>query len=366
MYDYPCKFRGDKVGTFNCGCGLGDQDVFKCENSALGNQKCVVRLGNTKHRPQARGLASCSNCDFREYDKPIPSRPTRQPRPPSPGRSNFVRQGDSFRAEQIRKREISRNSCRALPGQDLIVECDDYGYGDAVIMSWIAEGSKNSGTPCLLHATGDKANLLAILGQQSHEGRRISQRCFVRPEHASGYSHPRLEFRAQTIGVTAMPKRPPIILPDEARQWAREAIGDSVLLAPQSAHIDREWAASRWLELAALLDKEGIPFLFTGVAPRKTFGRWPGIYGIKPFNRACALIAEAKSVIAIDSFIANLAGTANVPTVCILSFTTPQVFSHTPSVKCIRRDDQNIHAISPYQVFQTYKEMMNVQPTSPQ
>lgn len=98
---YPCIFRGQQTGTYNCGCGLGDKPVFECNNPVLEKDRCVLQLGNAKHRPQSKHLMSCSSCDFAEKpvkpDPPPRVRPAPSPQPPPLGRP--PRPGDKYRAE---------------------------------------------------------------------------------------------------------------------------------------------------------------------------------------------------------------------------------------------------------------------------
>lgn len=362
-YDLPCKHRGEPTGEIvQCGCSLQQQPAYFCNSPDVEKDRCLMRIGARAKRGVKDTHAECSSCDWRFDDRPVAEARRKQRAEPAadvPRAPIGPRPGDVYRAMSLARREEVAARCKQNPGEPLIVECDDYGYGDAVIMSWIAEGSKSSDNPCYLKATGSKRELLEILGQEVRMyGRAISQRCMVRKEECAGYAHDRVPFRAEAIGVTEPPMRPTITLPDEVHQWAKEALGDAVLLAPQSAHANREWAPERWAQLAQALERMEIPFMFTGTAARKELRGFPGLYGVSPFQKAVGLIVNAKSVIGIDSFIVNLAGTANIPTVCILSFTTPQVFSHTPSVRCIKRGG-DINSITATEVVAQYLEMQD-------
>lgn len=69
MFEWPCIYRTTPTGeTFDCGCGLGPQEIFKCDNPALGG-KCVVRMGKTG----VKEPKSCGRCNFRE--EPTTPRP---------------------------------------------------------------------------------------------------------------------------------------------------------------------------------------------------------------------------------------------------------------------------------------------------
>jgi hypothetical protein len=250
--------------------------------------------------------------------------------------------------------------CRGCPDyrEPLIVDCDTHGFGDAVLMAWIAEGSKGSINPCILKANGEKRELLLLLGQTVVRGGGISQQGAVDAEEAIGYSQPRIEFRANHLGMTAPPRRPLLTLSNEAHEWGRKVAAGVVLLAPQSNHRNREWIGSGWREMADMLTAARVPFQFLfGSNPRNHYSELPGIYNL-PMDRFCAAVLHARAVVCIDSFVANLAGTLNVPTLCLLNFTTPHCFSHTPSIRCLQGEGRwAIRSIPPSRVFAALQEL---------
>jgi predicted GH43/DUF377 family glycosyl hydrolase len=106
MYNFPCIHRGEEVGSFDCGCGIGPQPIFKCNHPALGGKNCAIRLGSTKYRPGGKDLMSCSSCDFSEKPPP-PVRPKPIPKAMPPVVSK-PRPGDSHRAGQLAEIRAAR------------------------------------------------------------------------------------------------------------------------------------------------------------------------------------------------------------------------------------------------------------------
>jgi hypothetical protein len=361
MYDFPCVHRGEPTGEqADCGCGLGLQPIYPCYLPALGGKNCLIRMGNCKQKLLAQGLLSCASCDFRE--DPTPPRPKLEIKTHcTDGR---VRAGDFHR--QI---ELAGKNNPYSPGP-LIVDCDTHGFGDALIMAWIAEGTKGSPRPCFLRANGEKRELLRIFGQSVvASDTAIDQASMVGAEQSAGYSRLRLRFRADQLGVSSTPKRPTATLSPEADAWGKRCHATpAVLLAPQSNHANREWPAQHWVALAERLEKAAIPYLFTGQHARPEYEPFPGIYGQSPLEHVVALFKHARAVVGIDSFPMNLAGTLDVPSLCLLSITTPQVFEHTPSVRCLigpTRSPQGLAAIAPDTVFAKLKELLDVSPPAP-
>lgn len=228
------------------------------------------------------------------------------------------------------------------PKGELIVNCDNHGLGDALIMAWIAEATKEAveGTPkVILRANGQKRELLRIFGQETVSEGGVNQAQMVSAEFRARFPS-RLKFRSEFLIGEAAYKRPVATISQEALEWAVRCIGykETVLIAPQSAHKEREKPAALWSELAALLDADKQPCLFVGSSPRPEHSQYPGAYGVSPLERQIALYFAAKALVGIDSFPVNLSGTVDLPTVCFLTITTPAVFDHTPSVHCLPRE----------------------------
>jgi hypothetical protein len=361
MFEFPCTYRGEPTGEkVDCGCGLGLQPIYACNLPALGGKRCLIRMGNCKQKLLDLGLLSCASCNFRDDPdaKPIPQLPIRTTR--TDGRYDP-------RIESLRRHETIGVPYSAGP---LIVDCDTHGLGDALLMAWIAEGAKGSSQPCFLRANGVKRELLQIFGQTVVvSDTAVDQAAMVAAEHKAGFSAPRLRYRADQLGIPAEPKRPVASISAAADEWAQRCLSvPTVLLAPQSNHANREWLASNWRRLAELLTVAGIPYLLIAHNARPEFEAVDSIFGLSPMDRLIALFRHARAVVAIDSFLANLSGTLDVPTLCLLSITTPQVFSHTPSVRCLQgssRTPRGLAEIEPQTVFDTLTRMLDVPPTAP-
>jgi predicted GH43/DUF377 family glycosyl hydrolase len=117
MYTYPCIHRGKELGTFNCGCGIGDQPVFQCLNQVLAKGKCVIRLGNAKFKPAGKDLLSCSDCDFSERPPLPPPVPTRiKPIPlADPPKERRPKPGDIYRRSQLEKINQLNEEAKKVP-----------------------------------------------------------------------------------------------------------------------------------------------------------------------------------------------------------------------------------------------------------
>lgn len=363
MYDWPCIHRGEPTGEqVDCGCGLGKQPIYACNNVALGEAICTIRLGNNKNCPKFKrdfpNLLSCAGCNFRE-DPTVKKRwkPSINDIPVLTARKDGLPDvGAAMRQQRLASQGLYS------PGP-LIVDCDTHGFGDALIMAWIAEGAKGTAKPCFLRANGEKRELLRIFGQNVIvSDTATDQAGMVAAEQRDGFANPRLEFRAGHLGITATPKRPIPTLSPGVAEWAQKCIGPStVLLAPESNHANREWPAANWLQLAKLLEEASIPFLVVAHRARPDYEHLPSIFGLMPLERVVGLFQQARAVVAIDSFPANLAGTLDVPTLCLLSFTTPQMFAHTPSVRCLSRPARNVAGmVQPAEVFLQLQRMLDV------
>jgi ADP-heptose:LPS heptosyltransferase len=215
-----------------------------------------------------------------------------------------------------------------------------------LILAWIAEGSKDSEKPLYLNASGIRRELLQLFGQTVVDQDGITQAKMVKAEHAIRYSQSRMPFRSRQLGIKTAHKRPTPTVSHAATAWAKQCMGDdTVLLCPQSVHKEREWDIDQWVELAHILEINQVPFLIMGSQAKRELTSFPGMYSLSPMERNVALYQQAKAVVAIDSFPANLAGTLNIPSIVILTTTTQFVFDHCPSIQCVRGALENAHSI---------------------
>lgn len=351
QFDYPCPHRGQEVlGHYNCGCGIGEQPIFPCLHPVAEKQKCVIRLGNTRCRPGAKELASCSGCDLRPQPerksrtKPLPTQATKPARF-STGRP--ARPGDAHRAAVLAQAEERR---RQGPGPgDVLVNCNPHGYGDAVVMAWIAEGSKHAEKKCRLFATGSKRQLLEAFGQNVAPTPAGSIDTF--PAYSAELrdkAPSRVIQRGRFLGITTQPARPSYQIVDRHLQWAAENVTRrSVLLFPNTAQGAREWPPLYWVELAELLKTAGLdPIVAVGrFDPRyASLNQWV----IKPWGKVLAAMLAARCVVANDSGPLHIAGTLDVPTFALLGPTTAAVFNHMPSVVGLAASPVDIDCVGCY------------------
>jgi hypothetical protein len=218
------------------------------------------------------------------------------------------------------------------PDGELVVNCDKHGLGDALIMAWIAEGAEGK---VLLRANGVKRELLELFGQRVVPEGGASQSPMVSAEFRASYPA-RLPFRSAFLGIEGPPQRPKAKVSASARAWASQCISpETVILCPQSNHKIRERPMGLWVDLCEQLKSQVIPFLIVGRDPRFELSSYPGVYSLSPMERTVALFQQCRAVIGIDSFPVNLSGTLDVPTIALLTITNPNVFEHTPSVRCL-------------------------------
>lgn len=237
--------------------------------------------------------------------------------------------------------------CKGCPDylrRMVAVDCNTHGLGDSVVMAWIAEGCKAKGIPLMLHATGVRYDLLRILGQEpivSKPNNLLTLHKAVDLELKNRFSRPRVQSRARYLGLGVIDTiRPKVTISDSAIQWARQTLGtkQSVVIAYQSVFSSREWDHGNWAEVAKILTGKSIPVTVIGtdipsvLIPYRLIGKCS-------VEHLTAILREARVVGCIDSFPGNMAGTLDIPTVCLLSTTSPCIFSHCPSVTCYRMSD---------------------------
>lgn len=232
----------------------------------------------------------------------------------------------------------------------IVLDSDLHGFGDACLMAWASEGSRDAPVRLVHHATGSKRSFLELLGQECVADAAGAVNTFdayhsFECELERG-SVPRLLSRSRALGIVSVPKRPPIRIPDAALEWAGHVIGNlrrrsatrkAILAFPQTEYLSREWPAGYWHDLAAGLTLAGHGFT---LCLAKEEARWKGIAGGQlhgyPWTHWAALLRLADLTVAVSSGPACLAGTMDVRVLVLEGPTRPTIWAHTPSVEVIR------------------------------
>lgn len=145
---------------------------------------------------------------------------------------------------------------------------------------------------------------------------------------------PRWRYYARQCGYQGQPVLPPVVLPDEAREWARQYAG-AVVLVPWAHCRSRIWLLPHWLDLERQLRDRRVVILDTDAQRCKPF-RSTKIIGESP-ARVAALLQVAGCVIGGDSGMAHLAGILGTPTVALCGPSSGEkVFAAYPSVKSLQ------------------------------
>ena len=232
----------------------------------------------------------------------------------------------------------------------VVLNSNRHGYGDACVMAWVSEGSKQASRKLVHHATGGKKLFLELLGQtvvDRQNGMVDTFRAYSE-ELRLGGDPPRICQRGAYLGIKTPPKRPPHTLtPGEIEAASRGFGGNAVLLFPNTDYGSREWPAFYWLDLAAGMRKAGFDVHFCGGKADGRYAAFPGYWG-RTWREIAAAMLVARLVIGNDSGPAHLAGTLDVPTMAILGPTTPSVFVQYGSVWCATPDKAEISCAGCY------------------
>ncbi len=338
-FSLPCMFRGEPTGeTVECGCSLKERPAFYCKHELVELDKCLIRIGGrARQKLKNKLFAECSACEHRMTGTAVEAaRKKQRAEPPAdtPRAPIGVRPGDVYRTEQKRQMELAAQESVIVPGQEIVVDCNKHGYGDAVTMAWIAEGSKNGPVYCRLHATGSRKVLLKALGQEVVQATDDMKTTFLAYSHELGQrgAGSRVIQRGRFLGIPTMPVRPTCTIPHRDTEWAKQAIPDkTVLLFPNTMHGAREWPTMYWIELYHQLQRVGLnPLVMMG----KRDGRYDGMNSLSalPWPKTMAAMLQSYMVVGNDSGPMHVAGTLDVKTVALLGPTTSAVHNWMPSV----------------------------------
>jgi hypothetical protein len=208
------------------------------------------------------------------------------------------------------------------------------GFGDSVLLAWVAQATKHSNDPITLYATGPRATLLRSLGQDVTDRPwhlHPTEECFSLDVKAKGCL-PRWKIVTELLGLTPFVKQPVLDIPQKTRDWARQFGDDGgrpfVLLFPQCNDHTREWPIAYWRELHSRL-RCRLKYPTTIVRKRTPdMGDMPRVLENLPMEQLLALVSEADLVVGNDSFGIHLAGTLGRPTLAVIGPTKATAFAH--------------------------------------
>lgn len=226
-----------------------------------------------------------------------------------------------------------------LPPGAIVLNADKHGFGDAMVTAWVSEGSKGTDKPLIHHATGAKAELLRLFGQEVTLAKTKDMQTTFAPggREAAGMRITRLEHRAEHLKAGGTPRRPQVIeLSDDVKAWADNAVDDkTILLFPQAAHQIRTWPAAYWLELCRLLTDSGwspLVCLENSDVKYRTFKVMAGM----GWKHILALAQRSRLVITNSSGPAHVCGTMGASTLVVCGPTDPKVaFGHLDTLRCV-------------------------------
>ena len=227
----------------------------------------------------------------------------------------------------------------------ITVNCDIHGAGDALIMAWVAEGSRGFKPECKLFARGAKRELLEAFGQEVTDdatGARDTFRAYAQEMEGRGCGS-RVWQRGNYLGFKSAPKRPRYVLKDTDDALARITEG-GILIFPNTADGSREWPPFYWIELFGLLESAGLkPHIVTPIHDTRYSHlrshcdyRWPEVM---------AAMLRSKAVVCNDSGPMHIAGTLDVLTFALLGPTTETIHNHMPSVVGLAASKEDIDCI---------------------
>jgi len=208
------------------------------------------------------------------------------------------------------------------------------GLGDSVLLAWVAQARKESDDPITLYATGERAELLKILGQDT-----IDKPWHLHPAEECYHIDVKLKGeKARWRVVTDYLKLPPQVAQPTAsvseadKLWAKSFADASgrpfIVMFPQCNDRAREWPVAYWRDLHWKL-RGRLKYPISLVRRRtEEFRDFPCLLEKLPMGKLVALLAEASLVIGNDSFGVHLAGTLGRPTLALLGPTKPSAFHH--------------------------------------
>lgn len=361
-----CEHRGNQVGEVIatcCGGGEKRSPLYSCNCESVREEythagapgKIQIELivdGVRQPRRIDIPIASCAGCPFSTVSAPEVE---------TPAQKTFVEVRRARKLEQLKPLPITGDTKHKSPTRrmwedlrrkrespyyapNIVLNVDTHGYGDAITAAWIAEGAKH-GTPTLsLVATGGKASLLRMLGQNIVD---ISTDITAGEEYLGSSlavgSPPVAVARARRLGISGYPQRPTVMIESSGFEWASQHVAD-VILYPQCTQVNRTWPYVYWEELYQSLKSRGYRVKVAGMTDPRWL--WCDDWLIpRTWHEHAALMMGAKVIIGNDSAPAHLSGTIDKPTIALLGRTTDAVFAIYPSVRCLSAERREVPCV---------------------
>jgi hypothetical protein len=235
------------------------------------------------------------------------------------------------------------------------------GLGDIISLAWIAEGARDTGAAIGFYATGANYAVLKLLGQDvanEPSGTEVVIGSAYLNELKEGGARLRLDYMREALGIDAVHKRPPVILPREDLDWAKDAKekfggDDLVLLFSQTLWKARAWPACYWVDLAWRLKERNVSAIVVLADKDEQFTNTPRFFWGLSITKVAALMSLAKLVVGNDSGPVHLSGTMGVRSIVTCGPTRSTcVFGHIPEVIALASDEPpncaGCHFLAPF------------------
>lgn len=324
-----CLRLGEQVGHYLktcCNGGVTEVPLYSCQSPQQRADYCMLSHGESGLAPirltgeeqRVAQVACCTTCTFREQTVSL----QRVDLTPDQNRGVAYRIWKSRRDARMPEAHIRKV---------VVYDCDRTGIGDALMQSWVAEGTKGNRSRLLLRASGQCAKLLTALGQELTTIPATSS--FNGVYHAaSGARPPTIVVRARQLGFNVDPVRPSFTPDAEAERYLDESnIQADVLVCPQCNDSRRAWDRKKYLAVVERLTESGLRVVVSGV-PDNYFSKLPHWQPLTWMQMA-SLMRRVKLVIGNDSGPMHLAGTLNVPALALLGWAGEEMFSLYGSVE---------------------------------
>jgi hypothetical protein len=318
-HDHRCRLCGQiRNSRWN--------DPAKVHAACLSNPETIAKVFNLTDSEVAARLAICRACPEGHfhpdgYCKICPSCR-------SLAKDNFDR----------RLRDPRARCPLKLWPRPIYVNLDPIGWGDLAIFAYIALGTRNTKTPLVICATGEKARHVRLLGLEPDDPAKDPTKwtaftAEMEHFHAGG-TLGRLEFYADHYGVERRFQRPDLHIPEEDLAFARSLGIDrrTVLFFPDSLSPNRVWPKNYWNELDDLLGQHG---LRSFALPIRGFEKHKNAVDARPMVRAAACMKLAGLGIGNDSALINWTPLVDLPALCLLGPTRKEIFQHAPLIRCL-------------------------------
>lgn len=202
------------------------------------------------------------------------------------------------------------------------------GSGDAIVCKWAIEGTKGTEEEFRLRSD-NKKEILQLLGEENcPRPIGLSPKQIFGIEKACRANIPRVDQIRKLFDIKAEPKRPKLVIPQEARDYAELWWSDQVGLGKKLLTCEEVNDKSRrWPHFDEFVHIAFEEFAICELRKNDCDESW--------FN-AAAIIDMADVVVAIDSAYAHIAATLGKKTIVIMGPTRPTAYAHaTDCVTCL-------------------------------